>query len=173
MVCIFFSCKLVTDNDSTSRTVSAFRIASGDLSGWTEDNASGYVEFTKNNMNALVDGDAPKYVAQGMIEGFRQNLTSGKGSTLRVFVLDFGTDSLATAMVETKNKDISDPRSVPGFGDSSTVADLSGLNAVSVFTSFGKYYFELLFGGYPDQNEGLNTAALFLGYYQNKEQKLQ
>jgi hypothetical protein len=172
MIALLFSCKLVTNANPSSRTVSAFRIVNGDISGWTEAASSGYVAFTASTMNALVDGDAPKFTSEGMLEGFRQNLDGADSKTLEAFVMDFGTDSAALNMFIIKKNETSGYSAIPGYSDSVAIADLSGLGACVTWAYFGRYFFKLTLGNYSDNTSKLNDAALFLDYYKNKEKLL-
>ena len=82
--------------------------------------------------------------------------------------MDFGTES--NAMDELKfqhTKYFADAFEIPGYS-SKTAFGRPIFGGITVYAHFKKFYFELNFMSFSDQNQAVSTAIQFLGLFQMK-----
>jgi len=164
------SCKVVSDNsDSNSLTRDSYRISNGEVSGWSEQAADGWIPFTKSTMDQQVDGEAPFYVDGGVIEGAQQILTNSSSENLTIWIMDFPSAEVAGTMYEKiKTDKITVPKLVSGFEESTALINNTSNEGCMVYAVFGQFVIRLSFTNYNDKNKSFTDAAEFLKIYQKR-----
>jgi hypothetical protein len=164
------SCKVVDDDTGgSSQTVSTYRIAASEISGWSEVADGGWVSFSKSTMNSLVDGEYKFYVDGGMVEGAQQTLKNTSNEVLKTWVLDFSSKTVASQMFQMiKTDKITTPMAVTGFDEAVAQIENTSLYGCVTYAVFGQYIFCLSFSSYNDKNEAFSDAAQFLKVYQKR-----
>lgn len=166
----FAGCKVVSDNsDSNSLTKDSYRISNGEVSGWSEQTADGWIPFTKSTMEKQVDGESQFYIDGGFVEGAQQILTNSSGEKLAVWILDFPTADAAKSMyAKCKTDKISAPKTVSGFDESIALINNTSAEGCMVYAVFGQFVIRLSFESYNDKTKSFTDAAEFLKIFQKR-----
>ncbi|HON10193.1 MAG TPA: hypothetical protein PLE24_04940 [Chitinispirillaceae bacterium] len=167
------SCKFVVDDGGSGKGVYALRLAPGDISSWSEDQVGGYTEFTASTLDGPggINGGAPYYTDEGMVEGFNQNLSNGSKKAC-IFVWDFGTAKNASKMYTKKDGDNINKIGASGYSPSVARLDDSPSSGVVAYAHFGKYYIEISFTEFSDKSDARSTAVSFIEVFETKISQL-
>ena len=174
MISLLVMCKVVGDDDDNgTRTVTALRIAEGDVTQWQEEN-QGYRAYTQDNLFDIINGGADQYISRGLIEGFQQILEiSGSDFSATFLVMDMNSDANAKTMFDFKADAVSTKETAGTFSESAAVIDIGFLSGCTAYAHFGKYYLELSFTGYAsNKSEAKNNAVSFLEIFKDKIDKM-
>jgi hypothetical protein len=165
MLAMLMSAKCgVSENDPGSPTVSkaADMRLTDDISGWTEESNS-YAEFDAQAYNQLVNGDAPIYVSQGLVEGIEQSLANASNNNAKVDILDFSTAEKTITMFNVKKAD-ENPKPVGSYSQDNVFC-VEYPDAITVYAAFSKFLFVIKLTGYSDLNNAKSDAVIFLSTY--------
>jgi hypothetical protein len=147
----------------TAKAVSMekFRI-SKQIYGWVEEKKS-YRSFGPGELYDLIDGDAPKYIDNGLKEGMFQRLRRPDSATIEFFAEDFGSEENARKMFAAKRSDIAGslPAEPP---DSSTVFIQEVIGGLWACGTTGRYYFELNITGIKDTSKATAEIKKYFDY---------
>jgi hypothetical protein len=72
-----------------------------DIIGW-QDNEEAYVQFDPDKLFELINGAAPSYIDNGLVEGIFQRLEKPDSLSIEVFAEDFGSLENARTMYAHK-----------------------------------------------------------------------
>jgi hypothetical protein len=150
-------------------TVTDLRLYDNDVAGWAG-TADQYATFDTGNFYELVDGGAPAYINQGLVNGFTQSAKkAAPPDTLlsQIYAMDFGEPSNARRMFADKKTTQGMSDVTPGFDTSEAIASpfLGGYFACAVFDRF---YVEVTASGYADPSRALQDAGAFLGVFKSR-----
>jgi hypothetical protein len=178
----FLSCNLVfiQDEDSGGQqkatNVRMLKFTNTDISNWKmAPSADSFTLWTAANFYDDVDGGIEVYTDKGLIEVADIHLVGPTGSdgvqneiAVHSFIMDFGTESNAQDEFNyQKTKYSADAFDIPKY--SSKIAFARAVfGGITVYAYFRKFYFELQFIGFDNQNHAVSTALLFLGLFQMK-----
>jgi hypothetical protein len=148
----------------TAKAVSMekFRI-SNQIPGWVEEKKS-YRSFIPGELYDLIDGDAPKYIDNGLKEGFFQRLKRPDSAIIELYAEDFGSEENARKIFAAKRSDISGslPAETP---DTSTVFIQEVIGGLWACGTAGRYYFELNTTGIKDTSKATEEIKKYFDYY--------
>ena len=164
---IVTSCKLVMDKDSSNQAVYALKLASGDITSWTQDASEGFSEFKASTLETFINGGAPKYVDEGVVEGFIQNMSNSSKKVI-IYVMDFGTASNATAMYAQIDANNGSKIEAQSYSLNTAQLDDSPSSGVTAYAHFGQYFIELSFSEFSDKTEARTTAPNFIEVFETK-----
>jgi len=164
------SCELESDKGSSSRGVTALRLTETDITGWTEDN-DGYGEYNSETLNNFINGDAPNYTINGLIEGIIQDISKSprKGKLL---VMDFGTEANALSMYNDKSNQNSDKEKAGNYSLSTAQLDVSPSSGVYAYAHFKQFFIEIRLTDFRDKSESPNVAISMLEVFEEKINQL-
>jgi hypothetical protein len=161
-------CEFIKQEEGGSGGIGDFRLSG--ITGWTENEQSGYAAFSSGTLFDLINGGADQYNDEGLVEGIQQKMTHSSGDkAYSAFVMDFGTAENATAMFEKMKLNEADPLTIGNYIESVAFGSrhLSGINA---YAHFGKYYVEISLSGYADESLATKEAEAFVEVYEQKAQ---
>jgi hypothetical protein len=137
--------------------------ARGEIDGWTEEKNS-YVAFDTSSLFDLINGGAPEYIDNGLVEGITQRLKGPSPLAIEVFAEDFGTPEAARTMFLRK----------AGSGADSTIATCRDtlclsfspfIGGVAAYAAVERFYFEIALTGAGDEREARARMQPFLRWY--------
>ncbi|HEX2959623.1 MAG TPA: hypothetical protein VHO70_22495, partial [Chitinispirillaceae bacterium] len=141
---------------NSSQSIFAVKYVNGEMTGWTEDS---YSQFSASELINFVNGDAPKYVSRGLIEGFDQSIVSS-GKSARLLIMDFATDDNALNMFNFKaNDNTSKIKAGDNYDLNTAQLNTSAADAPEAYAHFGQYFLELRLDGFSDPAEGQKAAT--------------
>ncbi len=162
-------CRVVEDEGGGgSVSVTNFRITS-EIQGWSEVSQEGYRELNPETLeSSFINGGAPIYNNNGMVEAIAQQLESADEKILNVCVMDFASEQSAGNMFSIKvTEGVPQPLTIPGFDESTAVGSGVLGGGVKAYAHFGRFYFEAEFTGYGNNGEAIDAAQLFLEFYRS------
>jgi len=168
-----FVCNLSTNktnNTGKATNVSQLFPTETDISGWKKNTTYGYTTWSAATLNDDIDGGSDKYTNRGMIECGDIAMLGPNGEEIKhqSLIMDFGLDSNAAVMFNYKKDEFS-TEEVDITGYDNTVAFAHpGVGGVTAFAHFKKFYLELKFEGFSDQNLAIQAAIQFLGLFKSK-----
>lgn len=170
-VFLLISCdvfNVVDDNNSSgSVTLDDFRITN-EISGWSEDASEGYTAFDVVSLYDMINGGAVKYVDDGLVEGFRQKMTSASGGAYQVMVMDFGSADKAKEFFDLNATEYSqNAASLDGFQQTTAFVYETDLTS-EIYAHFEQYYFEIIVSGIANTANATREGKLFVGFYNQK-----
>lgn len=143
-----------------------YKIADNEVSGWTQDPASG-AYWTGTDLVAEIDGGNVAYDDRGFRQGMFQTLDGPDQQSCNLRAMDFGTEANATTMYTYEQQLTQASVPIPQY-DASTAIGNSVISGVTAFAHFGASYFELALTGYADQGLAASVATQFLQVLQSK-----
>jgi len=171
------ACQLATNSDgddgggddtTTISAVADLRLST-EVSNWSEASGS-YKEFDVQGLYDIINGGAVTDENNGLVEGIFQEMAGSSGRNVEIRVEDFGNAASATAMFNySATNSVSQKVTFADFAEATAVGT-QVLGGVTVFAHFGKFYFNLQFTGYSDNQVAAADANGFLKTYQNKLQ---
>ena len=153
----------------TEPDLKKLKFENGEVSGWTEAEEQGYVEFTASDMYSLINGGAQEFIDKGMVKGFQQQMEKGD-HMYRSYLMDFGTAENADAMFEAKAQDYASTIEVAGSYPDTTAFVQPNAYGYSGYAHFGRYMVVLMFDGYGNEKSQAKTDAV--GFLQTIETKI-
>ena len=165
------ACKLVMDDESSSQGVYALKLASGDITSWSQDESEGYSEFKASTLESLIDGGSTDYTNEGVVEGFIQKMFNGSKKA-EIRVMDFGTESNAASMYSFMDGNNNSKLEASTYDIATAQLNDKPTSGVDAYAHFGQYYIELRFTGFSDKNDARTTAPNFLEVFETKISQL-
>jgi hypothetical protein len=175
------SCNLVLVEDEgggaqqKATNVRMLKFTNTDISNWKmAPSADSFTLWTAANFYDDVDGGIEVYTDRGLIELADIHLIGPAGSEglneipVHSFIMDFGTE--ANALEEynfQKTRYSADAFDIPKYGNKVAFAKPI-LGGITVYAHFRKFYLEISFIGFDNQNLSVSTATQFLGLFQMK-----
>jgi hypothetical protein len=138
-------------------SVKEFRI-SRQFAPWQEVKGS-FRSFNSKNLYNLIDGGAPEYIENGLVQGIFQRLTSPDSAILEIFFEDFGTSIQAKKMFAKKRQNRSEPCSFSDL-DTTTLSCNTVIGGFAVFGFIDRFYFELVLMGVKGNEKAGKMIAL-------------
>jgi hypothetical protein len=173
-------CKLVLIEDKIegqkASNVRMLKVTNSDISNWKmAASADSFTLWTAANFYDDVDGGIEVYTDRGLIELADLHLMGPIGSdgtqnelAVHSFIMDFGTEANAIDEYSfQKTRYSADAFDIPEYGNKVAFAR-PVLGGITVYAHFKKFYFELNFVGFSDQNQAVATALQFLGLFEMK-----
>ncbi|MDD5674805.1 MAG: hypothetical protein PHC61_11615 [Chitinivibrionales bacterium] len=163
-------CKVVNNNNATVKA-SDLRITT-DIGNWSEV-AGTYHPFSTTDELTMppfgIDGQVVPYENKGLVNGIYQELKSGAGYDYQVYVMDFGTDSAATAIFnDIVAGHVTTPAAISGYVNTVAVAQDNVSQAV-VYAHIKNFYFWITLSSYSAIiTNATNAAGTFLDKYKFK-----
>lgn len=171
-----FNCKVVDDNTGdTTETLSTFKVASGEISGWTFQTGFEWLEFTASNMNDLVDGGAVVFTNGGLVKGAAQrmqNLSSTPTTEKNeIWIMDYSTKTIAANMFQSYSTgdQFSSPKEISGFSKSVALLDDSSVEGCKIIANFDQFIILIGLSNYTDLTKAVSDAKQLLQVFQNKQ----
>jgi hypothetical protein len=177
---LVLSCNLVMVNDEIEgqkgNNVRMLKVTNTDISNWKmAPSADSFTLWTAANFYDDVDGGIEVYTDRGLIELADLHLLGPIGSdgvqnelALHSFIMDFGTEANAVDEYNfQRTRYSSDAFDIPEYSNKIAFAR-PVFGGVTVYAHFKKFYFELNFLGFSDQNQAVATAMQFIGLFQTK-----
>jgi len=159
-VLVLFVC---TCGASAKTTIESLRVKKA-ITGWQEQKDS-YQYFSPQKLFEIINGGAPQYIQQGLVDGIHQQLTSDSGKIIEIFAEDFATPQHAMAMAMVKKEDLGAGSPVLPL-DSATVSfAVPAIGATTVVCLANHYYVEMVFSGFTNQDKLLAEARKFIAFY--------
>lgn len=143
-------------------SVKEFRI-NRQISPWQEVKGS-FRSFNAKNLYDLIDGGAPEYIQNGLVQGIFQRLTSPDSATLEIFFEDFGTSIQANKMLAQKRQNVSEPCSFSGL-DTTAFSCNAVIGGFAVYGMLDRYYFEIVLMGIKDNEKAGKVIAGIYDYF--------
>ncbi len=157
-------CSLLLFSTAQAKTsVVSLRVKKS-VAQWQEQKDS-YQYFSTQKLFELINGGAPQYISQGLIDGIHQQLTSDSGKVLEIFAEDFGTPQHALAMAGIKKDDLGAASSVLPLDSGTTSFAVPAIGATTVVCVANRYYVELVFSGFTNQDKLIAEARKFIAFY--------
>jgi hypothetical protein len=164
------SCKIVEDTQGDVKTISTFRIAMGDVSGWPFEEDWEWKTFSKNQMFDVVNGDAQDFVNWGLIEGAAQKLVNSTSEKIQFWILDFASDANATSAFKAYiAKRFTTQKPINGFAQSIAIIDDSSIDGCKTVARFGQFIIVAFYTNFNEQSQSISTAEEFLKTFQVKQ----
>ncbi len=166
---IGLSCKVTTDDNSDNKSISVFRVASGDIGSWKEKADGGYSGIV-SDLAQFLNGGKEIYEKHGIVQGFNQSLAIGAdekimGST----VLEYPSATNASeTFKELGASYFSDKQAISGYTDTIAVIGKNTLSGCKAFAHFGVYFFVLEATGYANRADAIAAIGDFLSHFKNK-----
>jgi hypothetical protein len=164
-----FSCELESDSGNSSRGVDALKLTETDITGWTEDEGGG--TYNSETLFDFINGGAPKYINNGLIEGFIQYMSKSDRKAT-IMVMDFGTESNAIAMYNDMSNRNSSKEKAGNYNLNTAQLDVSPSSGVDAYAHFKQFYIELNLTDFPDKSEAPNVAASIIEVFEAKINQL-
>jgi hypothetical protein len=181
LVLIVCTCNLIfVENVANAKAtnVSQLKISGTEISNWKlSSSADSFTVWTAANFYDDVDGGIDKYLNNGMIEVADIHMVGPVGSDGQLnsiathsFIMDYGNDSNAIAIYNYQRTLYSaEAFKIPRYPLTSAFA-INVIGGITVMAHFKKFYFELTFFGFSDNNQAASTAVQFLGLFRSKIQ---
>lgn len=160
------SCELESENGNSVRGVKALKLTENDVSGWKEDE-DGYGEYNSETLIDFVNGDAPNYTINGLIEGIIQDISKSprKGKLL---VMDFGTEEAALSMYNDMSNRNSNMEKAGDYDISTAQLDVSPSSGVYAYAHFKQFYIEIRLTDFPDKSKSPEVATSMIEVFEVK-----
>jgi hypothetical protein len=137
-----------------------------DVDGWT-DKPEHFATFDTAQLYDLIDGGAPIYNDEGLVDGIYQFLENNDGKSCAISFYNFSTSDKSLAMFTVQKSWVSAGIVIPGYADSIAVGDET-IGGAMIYTRFNQFDLEMTLGGYTDVELLKNDAVLFLDVYKAK-----
>ena len=176
---LWCSCNLIfIENVASDKAVSVgqLKVSNTEISNWKlSSSADSFTLWTAANFEQDIDGGYEIYTDRGMIECGDIHMLGPAGSdgvqneiAAHSFIMDFGNDSNAVDIYNyQKTRYSADAFDIPRYPNTIAFAR-SILGGITVYAHFKKFYLELNFTGFSDQNHATTTAIQFLGLLKSK-----
>jgi hypothetical protein len=155
-------------NSSGIATVRTLELSASDISGWKMQQGETYKVLVGDEWFGYIDGGAPDYLNNGMIEGGVQKMSGASRQTGEMWVMDFGDAQNAEKMFADKKAQISDARELPSFDPNIAIFDNGVSDGGTTYGHFKNFYFAISLSGFDDKLQAGQSADLFLRVYQAK-----
>jgi len=149
-------------------TVRTLELSPSDISGWKTPPGESYKILVGDEWYGYIDGGAPVYLNNGMIEGGVQKIHGASLQSAEIWVMDFGTAQNAEKMFADEKAQISDARTLPSFDAGVAVFDNGASDGGTAHAHFSNFYFQIALSGFNDKLQAVQSADLFLRVYQAK-----
>jgi hypothetical protein len=133
---------------------------------WQEDSAS-CRSYSPDDLFDLIDGAAPEYIDNGLVQGFFQRLNGPDSATLEVFVDNFGAAANAQKMFILKRQTITDPYAMAG-PDTAVFCAGTVIGGMVAYGMLDRFYFELVLTGIKEKEKTAKEMARIFEYYRKK-----
>jgi hypothetical protein len=148
--------------------ITDFCLGTNDISGWAAWSNEctmliGDDLYGTSGNTGGINGGAPQYINNGLIEYIYQELTSG-GKRIRAYVMDFQNAANAQTMFDTKRAEATEELAIGGYALNEAIVDVK-LTAYEVYAHIDQYYFWFQMEGLSDSDEARSTAKQFLDLY--------
>ncbi len=137
-----------------------------EVTGWT-DQPGHFAAFDTAQLYDLIDGGAPIYNDEGLVDGIYQFLENSDGNYCAISFYNFGTPENSLAMFTVQKNLVSSEVVIPGYNDSVALGDET-IGGAMIYARFNQFDLELGFSGYTDVELLKNDAKLFLDVYKSK-----
>lgn len=167
---ISLSCKVTKEDNSDNKSISVFRVASGDIGSWKEKSDGGYSGIV-SDLGQFLNGGKEIYEKQCIVQGFNQRLAIGSDEKIMSStVLEYPSASNASAtLTELGNQNyLSDKQSISGYADTIAVIGKNTLSGCKAFAHFGVYFFVLEATGYANRSDAIDAIGDFLSHFKSK-----
>ncbi|HEX2957059.1 MAG TPA: hypothetical protein VHO70_09500 [Chitinispirillaceae bacterium] len=174
---IMVACRVTSDDDGGTATLSLAKFENGEISGWNANPEAnpkaknGIAAFNASDMLDMVNGGAPAYTAKGMLEGFEQNMIKGE-QLYKSWVMDFGTEAHAKEMYDSKVQEFSNEDSTGSYPIAKAFVRSSDYG-YDGYAIFGRYMVVLWLDGFgANLSEAKNKTIEFLQTIEMKLKEL-
>ncbi len=164
------SCELESENNNSSRGVKALRLAETDISGWTED-AGGFDAYNSDDLQKHINGDAPNYTKNGLVEGILQYMSKSDKKAF-IMVMDFGTEASAISMYNDMSNRNSNKESAGEYNLSTAQLDISPSSGVNAYAHFNQFFIEIRLTDFSKKSESLEVATSMIEVFEEKISEL-
>ncbi len=137
-----------------------------EITGWT-DKPEHFATFDTAQLYDLIDGGAPIYNDEGLVDGIYQFLENSDEKSCAISFYNFGTSDKSLAMFTVQKSWVSAGIDIPDYADSIAVGDET-IGGAMIYARFNQFDLEMTFGGYTDVAVLKGDAVLFLDVYKAK-----
>lgn len=173
---ILVSCKVVTEDNSSNKAISVFKVANGDIGSWKElTDGSGYSGII-SNLGDLLNGGKEVYEKNGIVQGFNQKLSIGASNErlIDAIVLEYAT--IANSSQTMKDLEsagyFTSKESITGYDDTIACIGKTLLSGCKAFAHFGNYFFVINASGYSVKADAIAAVEDYISFYKSKQSSL-
>lgn len=165
MIITLSTCKIVK-TDTIGITPENLRIRSGEISGWSE-NQAGY--SAANSIAQIaespggLDGEAYYYNnGTGYTGGIIEELTNTDGTTARLFIMDFGSTAVASSAYDgaITSYAVTNKSTLPNYPENQAIISISSSGALAFYHK-DRFLFRLMLTSPPSDNQSITYTEMF------------
>lgn len=149
--------------------VTELRLADNIVAGWQEDTAR-FATFDTATFYELIDGGAPAYIDEGLVDGFTQaffRANSPDTFNCKIYVMDFSSPVNSLRMFGKIKSEQNSPIALTGF-DTTVAMASEFLGGYYAFAAFDRFFIEVSVSGYADLDLALNDAKSFMNVFKTR-----
>jgi hypothetical protein len=172
-----FGCKVVDDTGSSNtQTIATFRLASGEVQGYSFEPDYEWKEFDASNgstgMYKQVDGDAAFFISGGLVKGAGVKLVNSAKEYTDVWVMDFSTKETAAKLYQayiTGDK-FGSQAEIPGYSKNVALMDNSAVDGCEIIANFDKFVILIVLTKYDtDLSKSYTDGIQLLDVFKSKQ----